>query len=112
LENFILEQANKRILAGRPAEQKPIGQDICNWLSRVTKNSKKNTNVINILGRVVGEEIMQHCSCESIRSGVLKIRVKPGPYMFHLRNMTGEILKILQEEYPSSKIKEIKLIAK
>lgn len=111
-ENFILEQVNKRILAGRPAEQKPIGQDICNWLSKVTKNTKKNSNVIGVLGQIVGEEIMQHCSCESIKSGILKIKVKPGPYMFQMRSMSGEILRRLRAEYPSANIREIKLTAK
>ncbi|HBG28465.1 MAG: hypothetical protein A2Y10_10805 [Planctomycetes bacterium GWF2_41_51] len=112
MENFVLEQVNKKILAGRPAEQKPIGQDMCSWLSRVTKNTRKNSTVLSVLGQIIGEEIMQHCSPESIKAGVLKIKVKPGPYMFHLRNMTGEILRTLQTEYPSSHIREIKLIAK
>jgi len=107
---FVLEQANKKVLAGRPAEQEPIGKDIYNWLSRFTKNTKKNSRILNLLEQIVGNEIMTYCKPDSIRAGVLTISVRPGPYMFQMRNMSGEILKQLQSAYPSVNIREIKLV--
>lgn len=111
VENFKLEQVNKKILAGRPEMEKPIGQDVYHWLNRFTKKTKKNTRVLSLLEQIAGEEIMAHCTPDSINGGVLKIKVKPGPYMFQIRNMSGEILQQLQMAYPSANIREIKLVA-
>lgn len=107
---FILEQVNKRIKAGRPVKESPIGNDICSWLGRFTKNTSRNTQVLNMLEQIAGDEIMAHCRPDSISAGVLKIKVKPGPYMFQMKNMSSEILKQLQVAYPSANIREIKLI--
>ena len=110
-DNFILEQVNKKVLAARPGEQRPLGQDMYNWLHKFTRNTKKNTNVVTLLERIVGNEMMAHCKTDSIRGGVLKIKVKSGPYMFQMRNMSNEILRQLQTAYPSSNVNEIKIIA-
>jgi hypothetical protein len=110
-EEFILSQINKKILANRPAETEPIGRDVYNWLSKYTKNTKKNTSILTLLEQIVGSEMMIHCKADSIRGGVLKIKVQSGPYMFQMRNMSGEILRQLQTAYPSSNINEIKIIA-
>lgn len=109
-ENFILEQVNKRIMAGRPIKESPIGNDICNLLFRFTKNTGRNMQVVNLLEQIAGEEIMANCRPESINGGVLKIKVKPGPYMFQMKNMSSEILKQLQAAFPSANIREIKLV--
>ncbi|MEN6384302.1 MAG: DUF721 domain-containing protein [Phycisphaerales bacterium] len=110
-DEFVLNQVNKKIVAGRPAVIKPIGNDIYNWLSKFTRNTKKNTKVLSLLEQIAGEEIMANCKPDSIRGGVLKLKVKPGPYMFQIRNMSGEILRKLQMSYPSANITEIKLVA-
>ncbi|MCE5339819.1 MAG: DUF721 domain-containing protein [Planctomycetaceae bacterium] len=110
-EEFILSQTNKKILANRPAAAEPIGRDVYNWLSKYTKNTKKNTSILTLLEQIVGSEMMIHCKADSIRGGVLKIKVRSGPYMFQMRNMSGEILRQLQTAYPSSNINEIKIIA-
>jgi len=110
-EEFVLSQINKKVLAARPAEQQPLGQDMYNWLHKFTRNTKKNTNILTLLEQIVGEEMMAHCKADSIRGGVLKIKVKSGPYMFQMRNMSNEILRQLQTAYPSSNVNEIKIIA-
>jgi hypothetical protein len=110
-DEFILGQVNKKILAKRPAVEKPIGQDIYNWLGKFTRNTKRNTRVLSLLEQIAGHEMMANCKPDSLRGGVLKIKVKPGPYMFQVRNMSGEILRQLQVAYPSANITEIKLTA-
>jgi hypothetical protein len=110
-DEFTLGQVNKKILANRPAVDKPIGQDIYNWLGKFTRNTKKNTKVLSLLEQIAGHEVMANCKPDSFRGGVLKLKVKPGPYMFQIRNMSGDILKQLQAAYPSANITEIKLIA-
>ncbi|HAL44657.1 MAG: hypothetical protein A2Y12_07885 [Planctomycetes bacterium GWF2_42_9] len=110
-DDFILGQANKQILSKRPAVVQPIGKDIYNWLGKYTRNTKKNTTILSLLQQIAGEEIMANCKPDSIRGGVLKIKVKPGPYMFQMRNMSGDILRRMQNALPSANISEIKLIA-
>jgi hypothetical protein len=110
-DEFILSQTNKKILANRPAATEPIGRDVYNWLSKYTKNTKKNTSILTLLEQIVGSEMMIHCKADSIRGGVLKIKVSSGPYMFQMRNMSGEILRQLQTALPSSNVNEIKIIA-
>lgn len=110
-EEFILEQANKKILASRPAGNRPIGHDIYNWLGKVTKNTRNNSNVVAMFGQIAGDEMMANCQPQSLRNGVLKIKVRPGPYMFQMRSMSSQFLKQLQSAYPSANIKEIKLVA-
>jgi len=107
--DFILEQANKKVIANRPEAAQPIGRDVYNWLDRFTKNVKKNTRTISLLEQIAGEEIMANCQADSISAGVLKIKVKPGPYMFHIKNKSSEILKQLQTAYPAANIREIRL---
>jgi len=108
--DFILEQANKKIVGHRPPANLPLGQDIYNYLGRFSKNTKKNIEILNLFEQIAGEEIAAHCQPDSIGAGVLKVKVKPGPYMFHLRNRTDEILKQLQEACPSANIREIRLL--
>jgi hypothetical protein len=110
-DNFIFEQVNKKVIAARPAEQRPLGSDMADWLHKFTRNTKKNTSVVTLLEQIIGSEMMAHCRADSIRGGVLKIKVKAGPYMFQMRNMSSEILRQLQTAFPSSNINEIKLIA-
>jgi predicted nucleic acid-binding Zn ribbon protein len=107
---FVLEQANRKIAGRRPAEQMPLGQDVYNCLSRLVKNTKKNMDVLSVFNQIAGDEMAEHCRPDSIGAGVLRIKVKPGPYMFHMRNRTDEILKQLQEACPSANIREIRLV--
>ncbi|MDD5010992.1 MAG: DUF721 domain-containing protein [Phycisphaerae bacterium] len=106
---FILEQANRKILANRPPAQSPFGQDMYNCLGRFVKNTKRNSRVLDVFQQAVGDEMAAHCRPDSVNAGVLKVNVRPGPYMFHLRNKTGEILKDLQASCPSANIREIRL---
>lgn len=110
-DNFIFEQVNRKVLAARPAEQKPLGQDMVNWLHKFARNTKKNTNVVTLLEQIIGPEMMAHCKADSFRGGVLKLKVKAGPCMFQMRNMSSEILRQLQTAAPSANVNEIKLIA-
>ncbi|MBU1261230.1 MAG: DUF721 domain-containing protein [Planctomycetes bacterium] len=106
---FILEQANRKIVANRSPTEAPFGQNIYNCLDRFVKNTKRNSQVLDFFEQAVGSEIAAHCRPDSINSGVLKVKVRPGPYMFHLRNKTDEILKHLQTACPSANIREIRL---
>ena len=106
---FILEQANRKIVANRPPAELSFGQDIYNCLGRFVKNTKRNTQVLDLFEQAVGSEMAAHCQPDSINSGVLKVKVRPGSYMFHLRNKTDEILKQLQAACPSANIREIRL---
>jgi len=107
---FILEQTNKKIVQRRLPADLPMGSDVYNCLSKFSKNVKKNTQILSLFEQFAGEDITAHCQADSIGAGVLKVKVKPGSYMFHLRNKTGEILKQLQEACPSANIREIRLL--
>ncbi|MFA5293756.1 MAG: DUF721 domain-containing protein [Phycisphaerae bacterium] len=108
--DFILEQANKKIVGHRQPASLPLGNDVYDYLGRFAKNTDKNIEILNLFEQIAGQEITAHCQLDSIRAGVLKVKVKPGPYMFHLRNRTDEILRQLQETCPSANIREIRLL--
>jgi hypothetical protein len=110
-DNFILEQVNKKVLAARPAEHQPLGSDMCSWLHRFTRNTKSDTKVLSRLEQIIGAEMFANCKADSLRGGVLRLKVKAGPCMFQMRNMSGEILRQLQMAEPTSNINEIKLTA-
>ncbi len=107
---FILEQANRKIVARKLPADLTLGQDMYNCLSGLAKSTRKNTEVLDLFEQIAGDDIAAHCRPDSIGAGVLKIKVQPGPYMFHLRNRTGEILKQLQAACPSANIREIRLL--
>jgi hypothetical protein len=107
---FRLEQANKKIVTRRPPADLPMGQDVYDCLGKFAKNVKKNTQILSLFEQIAGSDIAAHCRPESIGAGVLKVQVKPGPYMFHLRNRTDEILKQMQSACPSANIREIRLL--
>ncbi len=110
-EEFIFEQANRQILAKRPSVSQPLGKDICDWFSYITKSTKRNSCVVEMFSQIIGPELTAHCQAQSLKAGVLIIRVRPGPYMFHIRNMSSRILQQLQTAYPSANIREIKLVS-
>jgi hypothetical protein len=71
--------------------------------------ARRNVLVPDAFKRAAGSRLAENCRIESLRAGVLKVKVKPGPYMFELRTRAAEIIEELKEQCPSSNIREIKL---
>ena len=104
---FMLEQVNRDILKRRPRVRR---QDVDECLEKFVKQTKKNVRVFRAFEQAAGDEIMSHCNIESINGGVLKLNVRPGPYMFSIRSRADEIIGRMRVLCPSAHIREIKIV--
>ena len=59
--------------------------------------------------QVVGDKLAENYQIDSCKAGVLKVKVKPGPYMFEIKAKATEIIEELRGQCPSLNIREIKL---
>lgn len=108
----LLTKANRAIKFRRKgAENRSnITPELELFLRSVARPARRNVSVPDAFEQIVGDGLAQNCRIESLTAGVMKVKVKSGPYMFELRTRAGQIIEQLKQQCPSSNIREIKLV--
>lgn len=108
----LLRNANKAVRLRRAGIRRcnSLAPEMSIYLRRSAGKARRNTYVPCIFEQVAGSMLAENCRIESLKAGVLKVRVKPGPYMFELRAKTDDIIEALRAHHPLPNIREIKLI--
>ena len=108
----LLTKANRAIKFRRKgAENRSnITPELELFLRSVARPARRNVSVPDAFEQIAGDSLAQNCRIESLTAGVMKVRVKSGPYMFELRTRAGQIIEQLKQQCPSSNIREIKLV--
>jgi hypothetical protein len=108
----LLTKANRAIKFRRKgAENRSnITPELELFLRSVARPARRNVSIPDAFEQIAGDSLAQNCRIESLKAGVIKVRVKSGPYMFELRTRAGQIIEQLKQQCPSSNIREIKLV--
>ncbi|MDD5133866.1 MAG: DUF721 domain-containing protein [Phycisphaerae bacterium] len=111
-DELLLAKANKALKLKRPVPRKitEITNELQRFIKKSAKPARRNISIPQAFNQAVGETLAQNCRIESIKGGILKLRVSPGPYMYTLQMQLSEIIEKLQTQSPSSDIREIKLL--
>jgi len=64
----------------------------------------------DVFSELLPAELSAACRVESVLSGVLRVRVLSGAYLFQMRQLCPELLKELKKQCPAAGIKYIKLV--
>jgi predicted nucleic acid-binding Zn ribbon protein len=104
---------NRTLKRKRPAPIKfaTMAGEFERFIKKTAKPAKRNTTVPQAFAQAIGETLARNCKIESISKGVLKVKVKSGPYMFAIQTQTDEIIEKLQVQCPAAKIREIKILS-
>jgi hypothetical protein len=86
-----------------------IAPELKLFLKKVARPARRNVSVPDAFEQIAGDSLAQNCRIESITAGILKVKAKPGPYMFELRTRAEQIVEQLKQQCPSSNIREIRL---
>ena len=108
----LLNKANKAIKFRRTRTKSSsnITNELRLFLKSVARPARRNVSVPDAFEQIAGDSLAQNCRIESLIAGVMKVKVKSGPYMFELRSKAGQIVEELKQQCPSSNIREIKLV--
>jgi hypothetical protein len=108
----ILARANRAIKFRRKKAKGSggIAGELKLFFGRVARPAMRNVSVPEAFEQIAGDYLAQNCRIESLAAGVMKVKVKSGPYMFELRCRAGQIVEELKQQCPSSNIREIKLV--
>jgi hypothetical protein len=108
----LLTKANRAIKFRRKEAKSSsnIAGELKLFLRSVASPARRNVSVPDAFEQIAGDGLAQNCRIESLTAGVMKVKVKSGPYMFELRTRAGQIIEQLKQQCPSSNIREIKLV--
>ena len=108
----LLNKANRTIKFRRTRTESnsSIASELKRFLKGVARPARRNVSIPDAFGQIAGDGLAQNCRIESLTAGVMKVKVKSGPYMFELRSRAGQIMEELKQQCPSSNIREIKLV--
>jgi hypothetical protein len=87
-----------------------IAPELRLFLKSVARPARRNVSIPDAFEQIAGENLARNCRIESLLAGVMKVKVKSGPYMFELRTRATQIVEGLKQQCPSSNIREIKLV--
>ena len=109
---LLLEKTNRAVKFRRTKTQSSsnITPELRLFLKGVARPARRNVSVPDAFEQIAGDDLARNCWIESLTAGVMKVKVKPGPYMFELRSKAGQIIEELKRQCPSSNIREIKLV--
>ncbi len=108
----LLTKANRAIKfrRRRAKSNSNIAGELKLFLRSVASPARRNISVPEAFEQIAGDDLARNCRIESLRAGVMKVKVKSGPYMFELRTNAGQIVEELRQQCPLSNIREIKLV--
>jgi predicted nucleic acid-binding Zn ribbon protein len=108
----LFQRANKAVKFRRVKTKKTysITLELRQFVKRIAGPAKRGALVGEAFKQAAGDNLAENCRIESFKAGVLKVKVRPGPYMFELRRRATEIVEKLKEQCPSSHIREIKIV--
>ncbi len=108
----LLAKTNRaiRFRRGKTAGSGNIASELKLFLRKVARPARRNVSVTEVFEQVAGDGLVDNCRIESLTGGIMKVKVKSGPYMFELRSRAGQIIEELRQQCPSSNIREMKLI--
>lgn len=72
---------------------------------------RRGYQAVDVFNELLPTELSAACRIDSVISGVLRVRVLSGPYLFQMKQLCPELLKELKKQCPSAGIKYIKLVA-
>lgn len=106
----ILAKTNRAIKSKRAeaASGSSIAGELNLFLKTVAGPARRNMSVPEAFEQIAGSTLARNCRVESLKAGVLKVKVKAGPYMFELCTRAGEIVEQIKQRCPSSNIREIR----
>ncbi|MGA2915365.1 MAG: DciA family protein [Sedimentisphaerales bacterium] len=91
-------------------EVSPLADELALFLKKVARPAVRNVSIPDAFEQIAGEYLAQNCRIESITAGILKVKTKPGPFMFELQTKAGQIVEQLKRQCPSANIRQIRLI--
>jgi hypothetical protein len=108
----LLNKANRTVRFRRkPVKSSSnINGELKLFLKKVARPAVRNVSIPDAFEQIVGQYVAQNCRIESIVAGILKVKTKPGPFMFELRTQAGQIVEQLKQQCPSANIREIRLV--
>jgi hypothetical protein len=108
----LLNKANRTIKfrQTKAGSNSSIAPELKRFLKNVAKPARRNVSVPDAFEQIAGDGLAQNCRIESLTAGIMKVKVKSGPYMFELRSKAGQIIEELKQQCPLSNIREIKLV--
>ncbi|OHB59033.1 MAG: hypothetical protein A2173_07425 [Planctomycetes bacterium RBG_13_44_8b] len=108
----MLQRANRAVKFKRAKTKKTFGitPELKQFVRQVARPANRGALIAEAFKSAAGSGLAENCRIESFRSGVLEIKVRPGPYMFELRKQSAEIVGEIRMRYPSSYIREIKIV--
>ncbi len=108
----LLNKANRAVkFRRRPVKSSSnIAPELKLFLKKVARPAVRNVSVPDAFEQIAGQYLAANCRIESIAAGIMKIKTKPGPYMFELSTRAGQIVEQLKQQCPSSNIRQIRLV--
>jgi hypothetical protein len=80
------------------------------FIKHIARPAARSASIPETFKQVIGRDMAQYCQIDSIMAGVLRVKTKPGPFMFELQTQAGWIVEQLRQQCPSANIRQIKLV--
>lgn len=108
----LLQQANRAVKFRRakPRQTYSIASELGRFVKQIARPAKNGALVAEAFNLAAGSSLVENCRIESFKAGVLKIKVRPGSYMFELQKRAADIVAEMQMRNPALYIREIKAV--
>lgn len=108
----LLQQANRAIKFRQACPQKAdgIAPELGRFIKQIARPAKNGELVSEAFKLAAGSSLTENCRIESFKTGMLKIKVRPGSYMFELQKRAADIVAEMQMRNPALYIREIKTV--
>ena len=88
-----------------------LGTEARTFLNTTVKGLGKKAAVVDVWQQLIPEGLKAHTRLRSVDRGIITVEAEPGPFMFELRSMAGELLRHLKHECPRSGLRKIQIVA-
>jgi hypothetical protein len=108
----LLQRANRAVKIRRVKTKRAysIAPELKQFVKKIARPAKRSALIADAFKLAAGNSLAENCRIESFKTGVLKIKVRPGSYMFELQKRATDIVAEMKMQYPLSYIREIKTV--
>ena len=107
----LLENIRQKSKAQAKHRRCDIGLAVNHYMKTMTSRRAGRGHVAEAFIDLLPGALAENCRVEAIVSGVMRVRVSSGTFMFQMKASCPALLKELKKQCPGSGIREIKLVA-
>ncbi|MCI0498210.1 MAG: DUF721 domain-containing protein [Planctomycetales bacterium] len=87
-----------------------LGEEVVSYLRRQAHTLEKNAAIADIWRQVLPLELQPFCRLDKRSGSTLFVQAQPGPYMYQMQLLSGELLERICRQIPRCGIQKICVI--